>query len=76
VGFLSGPESPGESESLEAGDEAKELTDQAAQFLTLFHDSALGDPNVISRGVLHQIHHLVGLTDNVVGIAGIMGIGG
>jgi hypothetical protein len=32
----------------------------------LFHYTALRDADVVAAGVLHQIHHFVGLPDHVV----------
>ncbi len=39
-----------------------------------FHHSPLRNPNIVPRRVLHQIHHLVGLPDDVVRIARIVRI--
>jgi hypothetical protein len=32
-----------------------------------FHDAARGDANIVAAGVLHHIHHFIGLADDVVG---------
>src|SRR5258708_12537392 len=41
-----------------------------------FHHSPLRNPDIVAGSVLHQIHHLVGLPDNVVRVARVERISG
>ena len=41
----------------------------------LLHHSALGNPDVVAGGVFHQIHHFVGLADDIMRRFGIVRIG-
>src|SRR5438045_2087115 len=51
--------------------------DEIAQSLIgLLHYSLLGNGDIVAAGVLHHIHHLVGLTDDLMGALGIFGIAG
>src|ERR1700730_10201724 len=50
--------------------------DPGAGSRTSLQHSALRNPNIVPGSVLHQIHHLVSLTDDVVGSAGVVRIRG
>src|ERR1700690_2874504 len=40
----------------------------------LLHHPALRDPNIIPAGILHQVHHLVSLANNVMRALGVVRI--
>src|SRR5262249_29831981 len=41
----------------------------------LFQQPLLCHRNIVAGGILHRVHHLVGLTDNLMRALGVLGIG-